>query len=120
MQRSVPALGQNASVLDAAHALAHGGAHALPVVAPGNILVGIVTSTDLIELLADGLKHPAAEPTRELVHTGPAAMNDETHTLRQVLRAAIRYLASGQAEQEHVRLLQAVEQARNTHVELHI
>jgi CBS domain-containing protein len=112
MQRTVAALGQNSTVLDAAKALAHGGAHALPVVAPGNILVGIVTSTDLIELLIDGLKHPAGEEMTEPAQIEPASMNEETRALRQVFRAAVGYLESGRAEQEHVRLLQAVDRAR--------
>jgi Mg/Co/Ni transporter MgtE len=120
MQRTVVAVGQNTTVLDAAQALAHGDAHALAVVAPGHILVGIVTSTDLIELLADGLKHAAGEPAAERVDNGAAPINEETRALRQVLRAAVGYLESGQAEQEHVRLLQAVERARKTRPELHI
>jgi CBS domain-containing protein len=120
MQRSLVALGENATVLDAAQALAHGGVHALPVVAPGNILVGIVTSTDLIDMLADGLKHPAAETTHELTEAGSRPIDEETRLLRQVLRAAVAYLNSGQAEQQHVRLLQAVERARDARLEVNI
>jgi CBS domain-containing membrane protein len=114
MQRTVVALGPNATVLQAAEALAQGDTHALSVVAPGNILVGIVTSTDLIELLADGLKHPAGEPTSEPAETGPAPTIEEMRALRQVFGAAVRYLASGRADQEHVRLLQAVDRARES------
>ncbi|HEY9182468.1 MAG TPA: CBS domain-containing protein, partial [Gammaproteobacteria bacterium] len=56
MQRNVRVLTQTATLFDAARALAAGGFHALPVVAADGRLVGIVTSTDAMQALADDLQ----------------------------------------------------------------
>ncbi|MEL7447807.1 MAG: CBS domain-containing protein [Pseudomonadota bacterium] len=51
MHRHPIAVGVDATVREAARILATGGFHSLPVVGYNNILKGIVTSTDLINLL---------------------------------------------------------------------
>jgi acetoin utilization protein AcuB len=124
MQRKVTVLPHTATLVDAAAALATGDLHALPVVAPDNVLAGIVTSTDLIEALVDGLKHPLAGPAEP---AKPAAAEErvggpQVQVLREVYRAATLYLKSGRGELEHGRLLQAVNKAREAlrGTELHI
>lgn len=111
MQTQVTVLQQTATLLDAARALAQGRLHALPVVAPGNVLAGIVTSTDLIEALLDGLEYPVGEtdgaPQRELPLTAL-----QLRRLQAVYRATLYYLESGRGELEHSRLLTAVNRAR--------
>lgn len=111
MRRDVVVLSQTATVLDAAKALATGNIHALPVVAPGDVLVGIVTSSDLIETLADALEHPVTERT-EAAPDEHDESGEQVRLLREVYRATIRYLESGRAEMEHSRLLRAVGRAR--------
>jgi CBS domain-containing protein len=112
MRQNVTVLPQTATLLDAARALANGELHAVLVVAPGNVLAGIVTSTDLIEVLLDGLKYPAPETA------GPAASGEQAlsplqlRRLREVYRATLYYLESGRGELEHGRLLTAVNRAR--------
>ena len=60
-------LDQRATLRDAAAKLSSGGFHALPVVGPGEVLVGIVTSSDLIVHLmhqlptGDGSLHEATQ-----------------------------------------------------------
>ena len=55
MQRHPISVGVEATVRDAARLLSAGGFHALPVVGYDGTLKGIVTSTDLIELLIEKL-----------------------------------------------------------------
>lgn len=114
MQRKVVVLPQTATMLDAARALADGTLHALPVVAPGEVLTGIVTSTDLIEALADGLEHPAGEAAEAPTVAAHGAVNGELHVLRDVYTAALRYISSGRGELEDGRLVQAIDRARET------
>jgi CBS domain-containing protein len=113
MQRNVAVLPHTATVLDAARALADGARHALPVVGPGNVLCGIVTSTDLIASLADGLKHPVADPVPDTAAAGTPTTDRQLRSLRELLQVAIRYLESGRGDLEHGRLLQAVNRARD-------
>lgn len=121
MQRNVRALPQTATLLDATRALSGGGFHALPVVAADGRVVGIVTSTDIIQALADDLQRaasgavqsgqaaraPSTAPTQELGEP-------QVKALREVYRAVRNYLRSGRAEIEHTRLLQATNRARET------
>jgi CBS domain-containing protein len=116
MQRNVRALPQNATLLDARRALSGGGFHALPIVASDGRVIGIVTSTDIIQALQEDLQRdasgaarathaPAAPPAQELGEP-------QVRALREVYRAVRNYLRSGRAEIEHTRLLQAVSRAR--------
>lgn len=59
MQRNPVSVGVDATIREAAQILAAGSFHALPVVGYNNMLKGIVTSTDLIELLLEKLPQPA-------------------------------------------------------------
>jgi len=115
MQRNVRALPQNATLLDATRALSRGGFHALPIVATDGRVVGIVTSTDIIQALADDLQRGASGSA----HAAPAAATEapslgeaQIKALRDVYRAVTNYLRSGRAEIEHTRLLQAANRAR--------
>jgi CBS domain-containing protein len=112
MQRTLVVLPQTATMLDAARALAGGSIHSLPVVAPNNVLAGIVTSTDLIEALLDALKSPVAEPAAAAAPDEPNTTDVQARALRDVYRAVRSYLESGRGELEHSRLLQAVNRAR--------
>lgn len=53
MQRDLVTLSPTNTIRDAANMLGGGEFHSLPVVDRANVLVGIVTSTDLINYLAD-------------------------------------------------------------------
>jgi CBS domain-containing membrane protein len=110
MQRNVRALPQNATLLDATRALSRGGFHALPIVAADGRVVGIVTSTDIIQALTDDLQRDASGAGQP-AHAA-AAETPQIKALREVYRAVSNYLRSGRAEIEHTRLLQAANRAR--------
>jgi CBS domain-containing protein len=116
MQRNVRVLTETATLLDAARALGTGALHALPVVAADGHLVGIVTSSDVIQALADDLEHGvgdrAARPTTPTPSMADVA-DPQVRALRDVYRAVRNYLSSGQAEVEHTRLVQAADRARD-------
>lgn len=114
MSRRLITLPQQSSMLDAVTALAQGGFHALPVVAPGNVLVGIVTSTDLIDALHDALVHPLAD-ARQLLDPAEQAAPPSPQAdaaLHELYRAVGHYLHSGRGDLEHGRLLATWGRAR--------
>jgi CBS domain-containing protein len=120
MQRNVRVLTQTATLFDAARALAGGGVHALPIVAADERLVGIVTTTDTIQALADelqraGLSEPTAGPAASAAHATSVrdVADPQVHALRELYRAVRNYLGSGRAEIEHTRLVQAADRARD-------
>jgi CBS domain-containing protein len=114
MQRDVKSLSDTSTLLDAVRAFSAGEFHALPVVGSGERLIGIVTSTDLMQVLADDLEHASggARAAGAVDPDATATRAPELHALRDVYRAVRNYLRSGRAESEHARLLQAVEHAR--------
>ena len=114
MQRRVNALPQTATLLDAARALTAGDIHAMPVVAPNNVVTGIVTSSDLIETLIDALVHPVAGDWAAHLSSDGDPKPNEITVLRAVYRAVLNYLESGRGELEHSRLLRAVDLTRET------
>lgn len=123
MQRNVRALPQSATLFDATRALSGGGFHALPVVASDGRVVGIVTSTDIIQAVSDDLRRAASEGAQSSAET-PAESNalgePQIKALRDVYRAVRNYLRSGRAELEHTRLLQATNRAREALHAAHI
>jgi CBS domain containing-hemolysin-like protein len=114
MQHDVKVLTEASTLFDAARVLAAGDFHALPVVTPDGHLIGIVTSTDLVQVLAEDLEHAgsSAAAASTGVQGAPESSDREARALHEVYRAARNYLRSGHAEAEHSRLLQAVEHAR--------
>ncbi|HVS25065.1 MAG TPA: CBS domain-containing protein [Gammaproteobacteria bacterium] len=117
MQRNVRALSRDATLLDATRALSAGGFHALPIVASDGRVIGIVTSTDIIQALRDDLQRAANGDTPATRAAAPAAPSEELDepqlkALRDVYRAVRKYLRSGRAEIEHTRLLQAANRAQ--------
>lgn len=94
-------ISSRATLGEAAKALSAGGFHALPVVDGAGRLRGIVTSTDLIDHMLEGVPEGADEPGGERLKS-----------LENVYRAAQLYLHSGLAEAEHARLELALEAAR--------
>jgi CBS domain-containing membrane protein len=116
MQRNLKVLGESSTLLDAAREFSDGGFHALPVVKPDGRLVGIVTSTDVMEALVHDLEHAGAARAEQVA---PDAMAEGGHapelrSLRELYRAVRGYLQSGHAEAEHTRLVRATEHARET------
>lgn len=116
MRRNVRVLTETATLLDVARALGAGSFHALPVVAADGRLVGIVTSTDVIQALAEELERAPGTNDERAAPARPIAgdvTDPQVHALRDVYRAARNFLASGQAEAEHTRLVQATDRARD-------
>ena len=129
-----------ADLIDVAVKLSDGSFHALPVVESDNVLVGIVTSTDLVNHVlmqvprGDGslLEQPETEAGRRLTdarmtsvlhrarETVDEGRDDEmaaavvqlsaqNRKLKEAVRAAERFLRSGQAEREHSVLQKALD-----------
>ena len=112
MQRVVNALPHTATLLDAASELASG-SHALPVSGADGRLIGLVTSTDVIQALVDDLRQGEGRPQpARLDASAHDSSEPELRALREVYRAVRNYLASGGAEIEHGRLLKAANRAR--------
>ena len=99
-----------ADLIDVATKLAEGGFHALPVVESDNVLVGIVTSVDLINHLimqiprSDGSLHERKDPA-----TGRSVTDA---TLAASMRTAKEAIRDGHDEPMAVALLHLVEQNR--------
>lgn len=92
---------------EAAEVLAGGGFHALPVVDADHMLVGIVTSSDLVvallRILPAGDGSIIQEPEGSL-----AELLEKNRRLESVVDATKHYMHSGQAEREHSVLVRAL------------
>lgn len=109
MQADPITLSADATLRDAAEKLSGGGFHSLPVIDADRRLVGIVTSTDLIEHLLKSI--PTGDGT--LTEESPQTLMTRVNVLEQVYKAAELYERSGHAEREHALLLKALEAARS-------
>lgn len=95
MEKDVVTVPHTGTVADAASALSAGGFHSVPVVDAAGNLVGIVTSTDLINYLLESLwptTKPRPTPQR---HDEPTLTPGESE-LRMALEAAERMHETGQ------------------------
>lgn len=102
MEGNVITVSDRATIEDAAQSLSAGGFHGLPVVNADDELVGVITTTDLINYMLAAPPKPALAP----------AVERRLKKLEAVFSAAQQYVHSGLAEQEHSRLELALEAAR--------
>ena len=103
----------SANLRDAAEILYGSGFHALPVVQGDSEIVGIVTSSDLIDALLRTL--PVGDGSIiEAPEEGIGPMVEENRRLRAVCDAAERYIRSGMADREHTVLVRCLEEARKS------
>ena len=101
----------SANLRDAAEILYGSGFHALPVVQGDREIVGIVTSSDLIDALLKTL--PVGDGSLiEEPEEGIGPMVEEIRRLRAVCEAAEHYIRSGMADREHTVLVKRLEEAR--------
>ena len=100
-------VGANDSVARAAELMASKGIHALPVIDARGLLIGIVTTTDIMNAALRG-DTAAGEPAGDAEH-GPAA---RLRALEAVLAVADRYVSAGQDEQLHTELIRAIARAK--------
>ena len=106
-------LGATATLRDAANALAAGGFHALPVVDANNDLVGIVTSSDLIDALLKSL--PIGDGSLiEAPEHDLANVVEQNKKLQRLYDAAELYIRSGNAEHEHSVLVKCLAAIRGS------
>lgn len=111
MRRNVVTVPLTATLRDAAQMLADGDFHALPVVSPGDVLAGIVTSSDLMGSLVKAVEPSAAAEPAPDSQAGDDS-DEQIRLLRRVYLATFHYLESGGGAIEHRRLMQAVADAR--------
>ncbi len=109
MQPDPITLSDDATLRDAAEKLSGGGFHSLPVTDIDRRLVGIVTSTDLIDHLLKSI--PTGDGT--LTEESPQSLMLRLNLLEQVYKAAELFERSGHAEREHAVLLKALEAVRS-------
>lgn len=100
---------EHATLREAAEVLSLGGFHALPIVDEDRRLVGIVTSTDLI----DHLLHQLPRDDGSIPEVSVDALQARNRVLERVTRAAELYMRSGYAEHEHGQLIKALDAARS-------
>ena len=108
MQKDPIVVASSANLRDAAQMLSTGSFHALPVVDNDGVLVGIVTSTDLIQHLL--MQIPVGDGS--LAEVSTAALQTRNRVLEDVCRAVELYIRSGHAEHEHSVLLKKLAAAR--------
>ncbi len=115
MQANPAVLPSNANLRDAAERFLDGGFHSLPVV-DGDALVGILTTTDLIQSL---LRHiPRGDGSIRQNSDSPTDGDSNTEKLKAVCLAAEHYIRSGHAEHEHSILLKRLDELRNTRTQI--
>ncbi|MDJ0750456.1 MAG: CBS domain-containing protein [Woeseiaceae bacterium] len=103
----------SANLRDAAEILFGSGFHALPVVQGDREVVGIVTSSDLIDALLKTL--PVGDGSMiQQPDEGIGSLVEENRRLRAVCDAAEHYIRSGMADREHTVLVQRLEEARRS------
>lgn len=106
-------LAATATLRNAAATLVAGGFHALPVVDGSNVLVGIVTSSDLIDALLKSL--PVGDGSLiEAPEHNVADVIERNRMLQQVYDAAELYIRSGNAEHEHSVLIKRLAAMRRS------
>lgn len=108
MQPDPISLDESGTLREAAEKLSTGGFHALPIVDEDKHLVGIVTSTDLI----DHLLHQLPRNDGSIAEVSVAGLQIRNRQLEKVCKAAELYMRSGHAEHEHSVLLKALQDAR--------
>ncbi len=108
MQPDPISLDEGGTLREAAEKLSTGGFHALPIVDEDKHLVGIVTSTDLI----DHLLHQLPRNDGSIAEVSVAGLQIRNRQLEKVCKAAELYMRSGHAEHEHSVLLKALQDAR--------
>jgi len=107
MEKDPVVIDSTATMRQAAEMLAGGGFHALPVVDENHMLVGILTSSDLIVALLRSLPAGDGSIVQE-PEEGFAAICENNRRLESVVDAAKRYLHSGQGVREHGVLVRAL------------
>jgi CBS domain-containing protein len=96
-------LESQANLRDAAKILSDGGFHALPVVDPDHNLVGIVTSSDLIEHLLHQI--PTGDGSIEVHATTDSAKDPDDSDFSEVLREAEETVDQGDGDSKLAQVL---------------
>ena len=104
MRSGALTVAEHDSAQRAAEIMAANGIHALPVINSKNHLIGIVTTTDMMQGCLDPMPAGSADP---LSATGSDSAR--MHALLDVVSAAKRYLKAGQDERLHAALQRAID-----------
>jgi CBS domain-containing protein len=105
MRSPATTVAEHESAQRAAELMATKGIHSLPVVNSKGVLIGIVTTTDVMHFCLNSMP-PAADAVRP-----PSSDNSRIRALENVLGAAKRYLNAGQDERLHTALRRAIDTA---------
>jgi len=112
MQPNPVVLQSGANLRDAAEKFSAGDFHALPVMGDDGTVVGIVTTSDLVQYLLQNV--PRGDGSIQ-EHTDDARdLAAENRILRSVCDAAEHYMRSGHADREHSVLVQKLDTLRKS------
>lgn len=112
MQANPVVLAYDSSLRDAAEKLRVGEFHALPVIDDDGVVVGMITTSDLVQYLlhhvpqGDGSIQEDAGGLRDVVQ--------QNRLLKAVCDAAELYIRSGHADREHSVLVKRLDELRQT------
>jgi acetoin utilization protein AcuB len=112
MQRPPVTIGANDTIEKAASIMASKGIHALPVVDDRGYLIGIISTTDIINAALQGAA------AADVPVGADTAVSSRLRDLEAVFLLAQRYVTAGQDEQLHGQLLRAIEHAKRGAVDI--
>ena len=110
MQPNPVVLSYEANLRDAAEKLLAGEFHALPVVDADGTVMGIVTTSDLVQYV---LHHvPRGDGSLHETPDNPPTLDEESRLQKAVCRAAEHYIRSGHADHELSVLVKRLDEMR--------
>ncbi len=112
MHQNPVIIGADATLRDAAEKLAVGEFHALPVIDDDTQLVGIVTTSDLLEYLLQHVPRGDGSILEDVSELQELA--EDNRLLKAVCQAAELYIRSGHADREHSVLVKALTDLRES------
>ena len=112
MHRNPVVINVDATLREAAEKLAVGEFHALPVIDEDAQLVGIVTTSDLLEYLLQHVPRGDGSILEDVSELQELA--EDNRLLKAVCKAAELYVRSGHADREHSVLVKALSDLRES------
>ena len=108
----------SADLRDVATMFSASGYHALPDVKPDRTLVGIVTTSDLIDHLLEQI--PRGDGSIRTVSQAPEHLEERHHLLESTCQAAELYMRSGHGEHEHAVLIKRLAELQESRPKVYL